>query len=158
MNGRATHIIAVAALIACPILAACSPALAQAPTADQPIGLPRISEYEPISELRDIHFDFDSAAIRPAERSKIQEAANYLRSNPGAQLALEGHCDWRGTTEYNLGLGDRRARSVRDFLASLGVDASRVQTVSKGDLEAAEGATEAQAQQDRRVDFVLVGR
>jgi hypothetical protein len=64
MKRRATHVIALAALISCPILAAGRPAPAQAPTADQPIGLPRVSDYEPIRELRDIHFDFGEATIR----------------------------------------------------------------------------------------------
>jgi peptidoglycan-associated lipoprotein len=106
--------------------------------------------------LSPIYFDFDSAAIRVAERSKLNDAKAYLDSNPGARLLLEGHCDWRGTTEYNMGLGDRRAASVRDFLATLGVSAASVETLSKGDLEATEGASDAQAQQDRRVEIVVL--
>jgi peptidoglycan-associated lipoprotein len=106
--------------------------------------------------LKPVYFDFDSAAIRVAERAKLTEAANYVKANPGARLLLQGHCDWRGTTEYNMGLGDRRARSVKDFLANLGVPAGSLETVSKGDLEAKEGATESEMQQDRRVQVGIM--
>lgn len=103
-----------------------------------------------------VYFDFDSAAIRVAERSKAADAADYLSQNPGSRILLEGHCDWRGTTEYNMGLGDRRASAVRDYLSQLGVRADRMETVSKGDLEAVEGASDDQTQQDRRVEFVIL--
>ncbi|MGH8018678.1 MAG: OmpA family protein [Opitutaceae bacterium] len=106
--------------------------------------------------LEPVYFDFDSAAIRVAERGKLAEAKDYLEANSGARLLLEGHCDWRGTTEYNMGLGDRRAAAVRDFLATLGISADRVETLSKGDLEAAESASDSQAQQDRRVELVVL--
>lgn len=102
-----------------------------------------------------VFFDFDSASIRGGERAKLTQAANYLKSNPSARMFLEGHCDWRGTTEYNMGLGDRRARAVKDFLATLGVTVDGIDTVSKGDLDAKEGATATEMQQDRRVEFVL---
>ncbi len=103
-----------------------------------------------------VYFDYDSAAVKQAERNKVQQVADYLKSNPGARVVLEGHCDWRGTTEYNMGLGDRRANAVRSYLGTLGVDASRIETVSKGDLDAKEGATDAEMKMDRRVDFGLV--
>lgn len=106
--------------------------------------------------LPSVFFDFDSAAVRVSERAKLSQAADYLNSNAGARLLLEGHCDWRGTTEYNMGLGDRRAIAVRDFLATLGIAASRVDTVSKGDLEAVESGSEAQMQNDRRVEVIVV--
>lgn len=106
--------------------------------------------------LKSVYFDFDSAAIRMAERSKVSEAKDYLDANPTARVLLEGHCDWRGTTEYNMGLGDRRAAAVRDFLGTLGVSASRLETLSKGDLEATEGASESQMQEDRRVELVVL--
>ncbi len=106
--------------------------------------------------LKSVYFDFDSAAIRVAERGKLTEAKNYLDANTGARLLLEGHCDWRGTTEYNMGLGDRRAAAVRDFLATLGISTDRVETLSKGDLEAVESASDSQAQEDRRVELVVL--
>ncbi len=106
--------------------------------------------------VRPVYFDFDSAAIRVAERAKLTEAKAYLDANPGARLLIEGHCDWRGTTEYNMGLGDRRAAAVREFLGSLGIPASSIETISKGDLEASEGASDSQMQQDRRAEIVVL--
>lgn len=103
-----------------------------------------------------VYFDYDSAAVKQAERTKVQSVADYLKSNPGARLVLEGHCDWRGTTDYNMGLGDRRAAAVKKYLGDLGIDGSRVDTISKGDLDAKEGASDAEMKMDRRVDVGLV--
>ena len=103
-----------------------------------------------------VYFDYDSAAVKQAERTKVQQVADYLKSNPGARIVLEGHCDWRGTTEYNMGLGDRRANAVKSYLGTLGIDASRIDTVSKGDLDAKEGASDAEMKMDRRVDVGLL--
>lgn len=108
--------------------------------------------------LEPVYFDFDQSGIKPAERPKLQAAQDYLAKNPQHRMLLEGHCDWRGTAEYNLGLGDRRAASARQFLQTLGVDATRVETSSKGDLEATENADEATMARDRRVDFVILKR
>jgi peptidoglycan-associated lipoprotein len=79
-----------------------------------------------------------------------------LDKNPGYKLLLEGHCDWRGTAEYNLGLGDRRANATRKYLESLGVTAQRLETLSKGSLEAMRNADDATMTKDRRVDLVVV--
>jgi peptidoglycan-associated lipoprotein len=106
--------------------------------------------------LPSIYFDFDSASIRVSERPKLSQAADYVSGSPTIRIVLEGHCDWRGTTEYNMGLGDRRAASVLTFLETLGMDISRIETLSKGDLEANENASEDQMQQDRRVELVIV--
>jgi peptidoglycan-associated lipoprotein len=106
--------------------------------------------------LPSVYFDFNSASISVSERPKLSQAADYLSGSPPARLVLEGHCDWRGTTEYNMGLGDRRAASVKTFLETLGVDISRVETLSKGDLEANKNSSDDQMQQDRRVEFVIV--
>ncbi|MBE2214142.1 MAG: OmpA family protein [Opitutaceae bacterium] len=103
-----------------------------------------------------VYFDYDSAAVKQAERAKVQQVADYLKSNPGSRILLEGHCDWRGTTEYNMGLGDRRANAVKSYLGTLGIDASRIETVSKGDLDAKEGASDAEMKMDRRVDVGLI--
>jgi len=106
--------------------------------------------------LESVYFDFDRSNIKESERSKLRAAADYLRDNPNSRLLLEGHCDWRGTAEYNLGLGDRRAASALDYLATLGVDEGRIETLSKGDLEATRDADEATMAQDRRVEFVIL--
>ena len=106
--------------------------------------------------LQPVFFAFNQSAIGSAERTKLQAAQAYLNENPNHSLLLEGHCDWRGTSEYNLGLGDRRANSALQYLTSLGVDITRLQTLSKGDLEAVENADEATMNNDRRVDLVIL--
>jgi peptidoglycan-associated lipoprotein len=72
------------------------------------------------------------------------------------RLLLEGHCDWRGTAEYNLGLGDRRANAVKKYLLSIGVAADKLEANSKGSLEAKANADAATMEKDRRVDLVVV--
>lgn len=101
-------------------------------------------------------FDFDKSDIKASEREKLKIAKEYLDKNPTHRLLLEGRCDWRGTAEYNLGLGDRRANAARKYLQTLGVPADRLETLSKGSLEAAKNADEATMAKDRRVDLVVV--
>ncbi|RRJ95272.1 flagellar motor protein MotB [Opitutaceae bacterium TAV4] len=106
--------------------------------------------------VQSVYFAFDQSAVRQEERAKIQDAQNYLNAHPDQRVLLEGRCDWRGTAEYNLGLGDRRANSVRQYLQDLGIAANRIEILSKGDLEAVENADAATAAKDRRVDFVFI--
>ncbi|MGH9771986.1 MAG: OmpA family protein [Candidatus Acidiferrales bacterium] len=103
-----------------------------------------------------VYFDFDSSAVKAGERAKLKDAKDYLDKNAGQRLVLEGHCDWRGTAEYNLALGDRRASAVKKYLQSLGVPADRMETLSKGSLEASKNADQATMAKDRRVDLVIV--
>lgn len=103
-----------------------------------------------------VYFDFDQSFIRPEDRSELQEVYEYLSNNRNAQLLIEGHCDWRGTTEYNMALGDRRAGSVKSYLVNLGIDEDRMETVSKGDLEAVKEGTEEEMQEDRRADLIVL--
>jgi peptidoglycan-associated lipoprotein len=105
-----------------------------------------------------IYFALDRFAVAPAERPKLQNVLKWLADNPGKSLVLVGHCDWRGTAEYNLGLGDRRAASVKRYLESLGADASRLETLSKGSTDSKQGGSEADWAKDRRVDFVELKR
>ncbi|MCB1105308.1 MAG: OmpA family protein, partial [Cephaloticoccus sp.] len=93
--------------------------------------------------LESVYFDFDQSSIKAGERAKLQAAADYLRSNPTHRLLLEGHCDWRGTAEYNLGLGDRRAAAAKQYLGTLGISDDRLETLSKGSLEAVKDADKA---------------
>jgi peptidoglycan-associated lipoprotein len=103
-----------------------------------------------------VYYDFDQSFIRPADRPVLQDVAAYLEENPGTRLLVEGHCDWRGTTEYNMALGDRRARSVTAYLESLGIAPNRMETVSKGDLEAVTEAGEEEMRLDRRADLIIL--
>lgn len=84
-------------------------------------------------ELKIIYFGYDKDDLTDAARATLRQNANWLKANPQWNVVLEGHCDERGTIEYNLALGQRRANSVRSYMASLGVDASRVRTVSYGE-------------------------
>lgn len=103
-----------------------------------------------------VYFDFDRSDVKPSERPKLQAAKAYLDQHPNRRLVLEGHCDWRGTAEYNLALGDRRARAVKNYLQSLGVSPDRMDTLSKGSLEASKNADAATMAKDRRVNLIVV--
>jgi peptidoglycan-associated lipoprotein len=106
--------------------------------------------------LQPVYFDFDKSAIKQGERAKLEAAVDYLKKNPAHRLLLEGHCDWRGTAEYNLGLGDRRAGASKQYVIKLGVDAKKLETLSKGSLDAVKNGTEEQMGKDRRVDLVIL--
>lgn len=82
--------------------------------------------------LKDIYFDFDQAAIREDSRKLLNENIEWLRKNPTAKVTIEGHADERGSSEYNLALGDRRARATRDYLIAAGVEANRIRSISFG--------------------------
>lgn len=106
--------------------------------------------------LPSVYFDFDQSVVRPIDRTALQTAANFLIENPDARLIIEAFCDWRGTTEYNLALGNQRAASVKDYLVNLGISIERIETVSFGDQQAATEATEDEMQEDRRADLVVI--
>ena len=108
-----------------------------------------------LREVRDAYFDYDKADIRPDARTALSKTADFLKSNPKFKVTIEGHCDERGSTEYNLGLGDRRASAVKQYLVSLGVPADRLSTVSFGkEKPFCMESTEACWQQNRRGHFV----
>lgn len=107
-------------------------------------------------ELPSVFFDFDQSFVRPTDRPALDQVAERLRRNTNEFLLIEGHCDWRGTTEYNLALGDRRATSVKTYLVNLGLDPSRIATKSYGDLHADTEADAAGRAHDRRADLVIV--
>lgn len=89
---------------------------------------------EEVSDMfDDIHFDFDKFGIKESEKPTLKMVADYLIKNNNTKLLVEGHCDDRGTNEYNLGLGDRRAKSTKDYLAASGVKASRIEVISFGE-------------------------
>jgi peptidoglycan-associated lipoprotein len=106
--------------------------------------------------LPTVYFDLDRSGIKPSERAKLEQAAKWCAENKGKQVLLEGHCDWRGTAEYNLGLGDRRSNAVKEYLAKLGVEVVRLEILSKGDLDAKENASAAEMTKDRRVEIVII--
>ncbi len=103
-----------------------------------------------------VHFEYDRSTVKESERSKIGHVADYLKANPNTALEIEGHCDERGTEEYNRSLGERRALALREQLIGLGIDANRIDTISFGkDRPVATGHDEASRSQNRRGEFVL---
>ena len=90
-------------------------------------------EFTAIEALKDIHFDFDKYDIRPGDAKILDENAKWLKANPNHLILIEGHCDERGTNEYNLALGERRAKSTMNYLASQGVQANRITLISYGE-------------------------
>ena len=107
-----------------------------------------------IPEVRTIYFDYDRDTIKSEYESAVMAHARYLRANPNAQVVLHGHTDERGTREYNMALGERRARAVQRFLNIQGVSNSQMSVVSYGEERpAASGQTESAYSQNRRVVF-----
>jgi peptidoglycan-associated lipoprotein len=104
-----------------------------------------------------VYFDFDQSAIRESEVGKIQGVAGFLRTEPRAMLKVEGHCDERGTAEYNRALGERRALAIREHLIALGIIGERVYTLSYGEDQPADpGHDEVAWKMNRRGEFVLL--
>jgi peptidoglycan-associated lipoprotein len=127
------------------------------PPAPAPEQAPAISESELFEQnVKDAYFDFNKSDIRADAQQALNADAEFFKGHPSLTFTIEGHCDERGTEEYNLGLGDRRANSVKEFLVNLGVAASRITTISYGkDRPFCTEHTEECWQQNRRAHFVL---
>ncbi|MBM3599106.1 MAG: peptidoglycan-associated lipoprotein Pal [Alphaproteobacteria bacterium] len=98
-----------------------------------------------------VFFDFDKYDVKPAGQQVLQKQAAWLKTYPNVTLTVEGHCDERGTREYNLALGERRATAVKNYLVALGINANRVRTISYGkERPAVLGSNEAAWSQNRR--------
>ena len=106
--------------------------------------------------LDDIHFDFDKSDLLAEARATLDRHARTLRANPNVKVLIEGHCDERGTEEYNIALGERRAERVRSYLESLGVSALRLRTISYGEMRPNDPRHNEDAwATNRRAHFVL---
>ncbi len=104
----------------------------------------------------DIYYEFDKSTLTPTAQDNLLRKAEWLRENPDATATIEGHCDERGTNEYNLALGDRRAESAKAFLTDLGIDASRLTTVSYGEERPVDPRSDEEAwAKNRRAHFVV---
>ena len=109
--------------------------------------------------LHDIHFAFDSFALSSEARDILRSNNDWLKSNPQAKVEVEGHCDERGTSEYNLALGAKRAKAARDYLVSLGISPERLSTISYGEeLPLCHESTESCWEQNRRAHFLVLNR
>jgi peptidoglycan-associated lipoprotein len=108
--------------------------------------------------LQDVTFDYDSYELRDDARITLRENATWLQANTGASVEIEGHCDERGTVEYNLALGAKRARAVKEYLVALGVADPRLTTISYGEeLPLCYDQSESCWQRNRRAHFVVRG-
>jgi peptidoglycan-associated lipoprotein len=94
---------------------------------------PAVQDFAAVPELADVFFDFDKYDIRPGDAKTLDANASWLKSNPNHLMLIEGHCDERGTNEYNLALGERRAKSTMNYLVSQGVQANRITIISYGE-------------------------
>ncbi len=103
-------------------------------TANKPVDEPSLrgKEYQEIPQLVTILFDLDQSTLRSEARDTLQKNYQVLKAHPEYEVLVEGHCDERGTTEYNLGLGQKRASSVRQYYMTLGISGSRIATISYG--------------------------
>lgn len=140
-----------------------------APT-PEPTPIPQPSEYDrilasPIDEiermglLEEIHFDFDKSEIREGDRAILEKNAAALKEFDFLAITVEGHCDERGTVDYNLALGERRAKAAYDYLVSLGVPVERLKTVSYGkEVPLCRESTEECWARNRRAHFTVTGK
>lgn len=109
--------------------------------------------------LQDVFFGFDTSAIRPGDRKILDASIAWLKANPNQLVLVEGHCDARGTSEYNLALGERRAAAAMSYLVSHGVAVDRIKAVSYGkERRACTADTEACRAKNRRAHFLTKPR
>jgi peptidoglycan-associated lipoprotein len=105
---------------------------------------------------QDIHFEYDSSQLSSMAKTVLQEKAAWLKANYSASVAIEGHCDDRGTTEYNLALGERRASASKAYLVNLGISAARLSTISYGEEQPLDSSKTEQAyRKNRRAHFAI---
>ncbi|MCB2013640.1 MAG: peptidoglycan-associated lipoprotein Pal [Sphingobium sp.] len=135
------------------------PETAQPVTAPEPTGPVKGSQEDFLASVSSdrVFFDTDKYDIDMEDQSVLRSQAQWLGANPGVSVTIEGHCDERGTRDYNLALGERRANAAKNYLASLGVDPSRITTISYGkERPAAMGSDEQAWAQNRRAVTVTV--
>ena len=109
-------------------------------------------------ESEDVHFEFDQATLTPESRQTLQKKAGFMQKHPEVQITIEGHCDQRGSSDYNLALGQRRADNVKTYLEDLGIAGNRMATVSYGKEQPLDpGMNEAAFARNRRAHLVIGG-
>jgi peptidoglycan-associated lipoprotein len=137
-----------------PVAAPAPRAPAPEPTPAPIVAAPAPRPAERRSRLDTIYFEFDRSELRRDARATLETNAQYLRANPGARVQIEGHCDERGSVQYNLALGERRAESAREYLESLGVSPGRMSTISYGEERPVDrGQSEEAWAKNRRAEF-----
>jgi len=141
-------------------LAPAAPAPAPGATATSPPGTPpRPSEFSENTNLKDVFFDFDRYDVRAGDAKILDGNAAWLKSNANNLVLIEGHCDERGTNEYNLALGERRAKSTMNYLVSQGIQANRITIISYGkERPVCSEKNESCWQKNRRAHFLVKAR
>ena len=136
-----------------------TPAPAARPAVAEDMLPSSVEEINKLGYLKDAFFDFDKAEIRTDQRDKLAADGTWLRSHPSVKVRIEGHCDERGTEAYNMALGEHRTAAVREYLKTLGVDESRITTISYGkERPFATGHDEAAWAENRRDHFLATAR
>lgn len=132
-----------------------SPAIDQTPMSFDTAG----SDSGKIAGLKSINFEYDRSALTSEAKKRIQANADWLKTQDGMKLQIEGHCDSRGSIEYNLSLGERRAQAVKNYMVSLGVNGERLSIISYGkEKPLSNGDSEADHQKNRRANFLPLGK
>ena len=112
-----------------------------------------------IAGLKTVHFEYDSSTLTQDSRKQLSENAEWIKNNGKSTVQIEGHCDSRGSVEYNLALGERRAKAVKNYLVSLGIDSKRLTIISYGEEKPiATGDSEDAYAKNRRANFVPLGQ
>ena len=143
-------------MVEAPVVAP-APAPVEAPAPPPPPPAPAAAVPAP-SPLKDVFFNFDKAAIRDDQKAALNDNVGWLKGNTGAKVLVEGHCDERGTAEYNLALGERRAKAVKDYLVAAGIAADRISTITYGkERPFVLGHDESAWKWNRRAHFVAPG-
>ena len=128
-------------------------------TATTPGVRPDPKTFVSVPDVKDIFFDFDKYDIRPEDAKTLDASAGWFKSNPNHLILIEGHCDERGTNEYNLALGERRAKAAMNYLVSQGVQASRITIISYGEERpSCSDKTEGCWAKNRRAHFLVKPR
>lgn len=167
MRGIFTKAVAVSVLVLLVFSAGCAKYFTGTGATDgsagqQTMSMPAGGEQVPsgtvatLFDSKKIYFEFDKHDLNPEARQLLTEIAAYLKEYGELRLEIEGHCDERGTSEYNLALGERRAGAARDFLVTMGIDASRIDTISYGEEKPEDpGKTEEVWARNRRAQFIF---
>jgi len=132
--------------------------VARQKTADSLAALGRTSDEVKSMVAAMIHFDYDKSSVRPDDAGTLDQKVAILQANPELKIRVHGHCDERGSDEYNLALGNRRAQAAKQYLVSHGIDASRIETQSWGEEKPlVDGHDESAWSQNRRDEFEIIG-
>ena len=129
------------------------------PKMETPVSMPNLADEMKAFEDKDIHFDFDRFDLKPEDIDILNDKASFLKAHPDLKIRIEGNCDERGTTEYNLALGDRRAKAAQDYLVEQAIAKERISTISYGKERPLDpGHNEEAWAKNRRDHFVITNK